>query len=454
MKRFGIILAVLFLLLTATAGAEDISDFRKLSISQKLTLPVYSAPSTSAWRASNGKAEASTTVTIYAIGWDGDWLLMMYGTSGGITRVGYTPRSAFKGNDPSLRDLRFEYRDASISSSCTLTDDTKKGKSTITTLYSGTKVTYLASFTDTSSNGDRIPKAYIQTTVGGQTARGFVPMSCVTLSSSKPSATPKPSVPNVPAATVQNGQNVFVGSIDGEILVAYLDHAVTEYWGDDSGGLARYVSFNADGTPQYYLVFRIDRDVSARSYDTVTKNNHTLNVFVYEAYNPTYYSWSKYYNMSSAQKNGAYFRLSLTRANTEYKNIDIAGSVDGYLYPGEYGKSPSKSRVYLTGSFQFRVGDVHPVMQAFRALNPGYHAARPNDMAYETLAGPSGGNSYSYDGSSSEPRLCYSCFGNGGCIVCGGTGRLMAVQDTMLGNGCRTCNGSGRCGACGGDGYR
>ena len=101
MKRFGIILAVLFLLLTATvACAEDISDFRKLSISQKLTLPVYSAPSTSAWRASNGKAEASTTVTIYAIGWDGDWLLMMYGTSGGVTRVGYTPRSTFKGNDP------------------------------------------------------------------------------------------------------------------------------------------------------------------------------------------------------------------------------------------------------------------------------------------------------------------------------------------------------------------
>lgn len=82
MKRFGTILATLFLLmlLPAAALAEDISNFKKISPRSGLTLPVYSAPSTSAWRGANGKAEASTNATIYAIGWDGDWLLMMYGT--------------------------------------------------------------------------------------------------------------------------------------------------------------------------------------------------------------------------------------------------------------------------------------------------------------------------------------------------------------------------------------
>lgn len=202
MKRLGTILAVLLLLvlLPAAALAEDISLFKKINPRSGLTLPVYSAPSTSAWRGANGKAEASTKGTIYAVGWEGDWLLMMYGTSGGATRVGYTPRSALKGREPDLPDLDFEFRDASITSSCTMTDDTKKGKNSITTLFSGTKVTYLASFTDTSSNGDGVTKAYIETTVDGKTARGFVPMSCVKVSQSSsipgiivPTPTPSPS---------------------------------------------------------------------------------------------------------------------------------------------------------------------------------------------------------------------------------------------------------------------
>ncbi|MBQ7851221.1 MAG: hypothetical protein IJ343_15960 [Clostridia bacterium] len=185
MKRFVRIFAVLFLLLLlpATVLAEDISLFKKISLRSKLTLPVYSAPSTSAWRGANGKAEASTNATIYAVGWDGDWLLIMYGTSGGATRVGYTPRSALKGSEPNLPELEFEFRDASISKACTMTDDTKKGLNSIAKLSSGAKVTYLASFTDTSSNGDGVTKAYIETKVDGKTARGFVPMSCVKVNS-------------------------------------------------------------------------------------------------------------------------------------------------------------------------------------------------------------------------------------------------------------------------------
>ena len=41
-------------------------------------LAVYSAPSTAAYRANNGKAMCNTNGAVYALGWDNGWMLRLY----------------------------------------------------------------------------------------------------------------------------------------------------------------------------------------------------------------------------------------------------------------------------------------------------------------------------------------------------------------------------------------
>lgn len=454
MKRFPYILFIIFLLflLPLASFAEDISNFKKVSLPSKLTLPVYSAPSTNAWRGANGKAEASSNETIYAAGWDGDWLLLLYGTSGGASRAGYTPRSALKGSDPKVPELHFEHTSASISSSCTLTDDPKKGKNSITTLSTGTKITYLASFTDNSSNGDGVTKAYIEATVSGKTARGFVPMHCVNLNKAA-TVTVKPVHTIAPAVTTQAGKSMFIGTVDGEQVVAYLDHAFADYWDKKTDHVAYFVSFNADGSIQYRFSVRVEKGASTGVYNATAKSLKVSAGF-HEIYLTSSGLWSGGYSMSNTYASGDRCRVTLTRANTERDNSDICGNVEGYMYPGKYGSNRSKSRVYITGSFQYSIGEVHPIMQSYRANNPAYHAAQPNGSTLISIEFPITHSNDSISDGTYNERLCYSCGGSGNCITCSGTGRLLAVQDTLLGSGCRTCSSTGDCNACGGDGYR
>ena len=60
------------------------------------------------------------------------------------------------------------------------------------------------------------------------------------------------------------------------------------------------------------------------------------------------------------------------------------------------------------------------------------------------------GSSYS-DDDDDEPTTCYSCYGNGSCKSCNGSGR-----DSYMRNGkCGVCRGTGRCVGCNGKGvYR
>lgn len=50
-----------------------------------------------------------------------------------------------------------------------------------------------------------------------------------------------------------------------------------------------------------------------------------------------------------------------------------------------------------------------------------------------------------------DPITCWSCYGDGKCDFCGGSGEYEHYPD-WAGTTCRTCNGSGKCPGCNGKG--
>ena len=143
-------------------------EYVNLKAGQKL--PVYSAPSSYAFRANNGKALVNTNGAVYALGWDNGWMLMLYEANyAGQYRVGYVDGSAIRGNRPNLDYLTWEMEPCEVIQGTSLTDDPALTGNAMTYLPEGTKVTYLTSmFNNTAWD-------YIETTIDGQTARGFVP---------------------------------------------------------------------------------------------------------------------------------------------------------------------------------------------------------------------------------------------------------------------------------------
>ena len=151
-----------------STGFDTLQGFRYVELRSGQTLAVYSAPSKSAWRGANGKAEVSTNGAIYAAGWESGWLLVMYETNNGSVRVGYVKESSIRGGVPVDTTLDFSYDPAQVLSSCSLTDDPARSGSAITTLRAGTQVTWLTRFYNNTAWD------YVETTVGGKTVRGFI----------------------------------------------------------------------------------------------------------------------------------------------------------------------------------------------------------------------------------------------------------------------------------------
>jgi hypothetical protein len=155
-----------------TAASSTSISFVKKSFSADQKFDVYSAPGSSSYRGANGKACVSTNGPVYVAGWDGNWLLVMYDTNSGGVRVGYIRKSDISGSI-SASDLTLDNTARTLSRSATLTDDPVTGSTDIAQLSSGTQVTYLASY----NNGTNW--AYVETTVGGQIARGFIPANAL-----------------------------------------------------------------------------------------------------------------------------------------------------------------------------------------------------------------------------------------------------------------------------------
>ena len=180
MKRKWIAAALcLIVLISAVSSASALQGFNEIRVNGNLRLPVYSAPSTSSWRGANGKALCNTNGRIAVAGQEGGWVLIAYeltnGMYAGSYRVGYVHYHELKGLQTTIPPLHFKYQPARIIAGCSLTDDPMGYGETITSLSPGTTVTYLMGY----ENEQGIRYAYIETSVGWQTARGFVRYDCV-----------------------------------------------------------------------------------------------------------------------------------------------------------------------------------------------------------------------------------------------------------------------------------
>ena len=156
---------------------DPLNGFRYVELKAGQKLAVYSAPSTGAYRANNGKAVVSTNGQVYALGYDNGNLLMMYyaGSAGYVVRVGYVMGNSIKGRKPTLPSLTWERVWTTTSQTCGFTDDPSASSTPLATIPAGSSVLYLSTFYNTKGVWD-----YVEYQIGGKTARGFVQHGCLT----------------------------------------------------------------------------------------------------------------------------------------------------------------------------------------------------------------------------------------------------------------------------------
>lgn len=151
-----------------STGFSTLQGFEYIALKGNQKLPVYSAPSYASYRGANGKAVVGTNGNVFAAGWESGWLLVMYETNSGSVRVGYVCGDDIKGNVPMNTYLIFEHTQATVTTQCSLTDDPARAYAPIATLQAGTQVTYLTTLFN------KYGWDYVETTVNGQTVRGFI----------------------------------------------------------------------------------------------------------------------------------------------------------------------------------------------------------------------------------------------------------------------------------------
>ncbi len=160
-----------------SSGFDTLQGFEYLHLDGGQKLAVYSAPSADSWRGANGKAMVSTNGDIFYGGYESGWILVMYETNNGSVRVGYVDAGEIRGRQPQGPYLSFSYAPATMFSGADLTDDPARLASSITYLPEGTQVTYLTNYYN------RYAWAYIETYVGGERVRGFVPSASLSIGS-------------------------------------------------------------------------------------------------------------------------------------------------------------------------------------------------------------------------------------------------------------------------------
>ena len=150
-------------------GSWSLSGFQYVSFNVNTELPVYSAPSASSWRGANGRAMVSTVGAVWAAGWEKGWLLVYYEIANGV-RVGYVDGSQLPVKPLAGVELAFAYTPTTLQADCVITDDPLSQSGIIATLKAGQAVTYLT----TAVNQHGQVWDYVETTVGGQTVRGYI----------------------------------------------------------------------------------------------------------------------------------------------------------------------------------------------------------------------------------------------------------------------------------------
>lgn len=193
MKLFALLLAACALLASAAAeapAAEEAAYTEDPELAARLeslppfkfeihkegigfgTCPVYSAPSEDAYRAADGKASCQTTkARVDDAGFVDGWLLVRYETNGGAWRVGYIPRKYVKGFKSQMGP-HFDSIPAIATDAMTVTDNPLGHDGGFTTLEAGDAFRILSRYNYHQKDG--FDWWYIECTVDGQAARGFI----------------------------------------------------------------------------------------------------------------------------------------------------------------------------------------------------------------------------------------------------------------------------------------
>ncbi len=150
-------------------GDWFLTGFQYVSFNTKMELPVYTAPSTASWRGANGKAMVSTGGAVWAAGWEKGWMLVYYEIANGV-RVGYVDGSQMAVKPLAGVELAFACAPTVLQADAVITDDPLSQSGIIATLKTGQTVTYLT----TAVNQHGQVWDYVETTVGGQTVRGYI----------------------------------------------------------------------------------------------------------------------------------------------------------------------------------------------------------------------------------------------------------------------------------------
>ena len=132
--------------------------------------PVYTAPSTSAYRTANGKASVDTNHDMWVGGFEtgSGWLLVRYETSNGGVRVGYIPPNYIKGFKTDIDRLKFSHIQQTATSYIDITDNPLNYNTSFATLSPGDTYYILGKYTYYGNWW------YIECRVNGQIARGFI----------------------------------------------------------------------------------------------------------------------------------------------------------------------------------------------------------------------------------------------------------------------------------------
>ena len=184
MKKLSVLLLSIILLMSAVSGASagtsiksnnasqtEIPEFLFINMKDGIgcgLCPVYTAPSTDAFRANNGKAECATDYPLYIGGFNDErWLMVRYETNKGATRVGYIPPKYVK-NFKHWAKLDFSYVEKTATTTLQVTDNPMDNYSAFATLSAGETYYILG---DYNYHGDWW---YIECTVDDKVARGFI----------------------------------------------------------------------------------------------------------------------------------------------------------------------------------------------------------------------------------------------------------------------------------------
>ncbi|MBQ8137324.1 MAG: SH3 domain-containing protein, partial [Clostridia bacterium] len=161
---------------TALPGANRVTEmleFSPVTLSAGQTLPVYSAPSSAAWRSDNGTAVLTTNRSLWVAGFEGQWMLVLYTNENSQIRVGYINAFRLSGALPTANTLLFAPKTVRLNRAVNLTSDPLGSSEVMLPLSAGSEITLLCACNLGSA------WAYVETTVNGMPIRGFVPSSAV-----------------------------------------------------------------------------------------------------------------------------------------------------------------------------------------------------------------------------------------------------------------------------------